>query len=81
MRIRYFAWIKDITNKDDDIIDINHPKTIQELKIYLESLYPELKKHFLQDVLRFAVNQEYISENLNLNPIDEIAIFPPVSGG
>ena len=81
MRIRYFAWIKDIANKDDEIIDINHPKTIQELKKYLENLQPELKKHFLQDVLRFAVNQEYVSENLNLKPIDEIAIFPPVSGG
>ena len=81
MRIRYFAWIKDITNKDDDLIDINHPKNIQELKKYLKNLYPELQKHFLQDVLRFAVNQEYVSENLNLKPIDEIAIFPPVSGG
>ena len=81
MRIRYFAWIKDITNKDDEIININHPKTIQELKKNLENLYKGLKKHFLQDVLRFAVNQEYVSENLNLKPIDEIAIFPPVSGG
>ena len=82
MRIRYFAWIKDITNKEEEeIIGIDHPKTIRELKKYLENLYPELKKHFLQDVLRFAVNQEYVSENLNLKPIDEIAIFPPVSGG
>ena len=81
MRIRYFAWVKDITNKEDEIIDINHPKTIKELKKYLEDLYPELKKHFLQDILRFAVNQEYVLENLNLKPIDEIAIFPPVSGG
>ena len=81
MKIRYFAWIKDITNKDDDIIDFNHPKTLEELKDYLENIYPELKKHFLKDVLRFAVNQEYVSENLNLKPIDEIAIFPPVSGG
>ena len=81
MRIRYFAWIKDITNKEDEIIVINHPKSIQELKKYLEILYPELRKHFLQDVLRFAVNHEYVSENLSLKPIDEIAIFPPVSGG
>ena len=81
MRIRYFAWIKDITNKDHDIIDTNYPKTIQELKKYLENLYPELRKHFLQDVIRFAVNQEYVSENLKLKSIDEIAIFPPVSGG
>ena len=81
MRIRYFAWIKDITNKEDETIDTNHPKTIQELKQYLVNLYPELRKHFLHDVLRFAVNQEYVSENLSLKPIDEIAIFPPVSGG
>ena len=79
MKIRYFAWIKDITKKDDEIIDNNHPKSIQELKKYLENLYPDLRKHFLQDVLRFAVNQEYVSENLSLKPIDEIAIFPPVS--
>ena len=81
MRIRYFAWVKDITKKDDEIIDINHPKTLEELKEYLENIYPELKKHFLQDVLRFAINQEYVSENLHLNTNDEIAIFPPVSGG
>ena len=81
MRIRYFAWIKDITNKEEELIDTNHPKTIQELKKYLEILYPELRKHFLQDVLRFAVNQEYVSENLSLKTIDEVAIFPPVSGG
>ena len=81
MKIRYFAWIRDITKKDNDVIDINHPKTLEELKDYLENMYPELKKHFLQDVIRFAVNQEYVSENLNLRPIDEIAIFPPVSGG
>ena len=81
MKIRYFAWIKDITKKDDDIININHPKTLEELKDHLENIYPELKKHFLKDVLRFAINQEYVSENLNLKPIDEIAIFPPVSGG
>ena len=81
MRIRYFAWIKDITDKDDETIDINHPKNLNELKEYLENIYPDLKKHFLQDILRFAVNQEYVYENLNLKPIDEIAIFPPVSGG
>ena len=54
---------------------------IDQNKEYLENLYPELKKHFLQDVLRFALNQEYVSKNLNLKPFDEIAIFPPVSGG
>ena len=55
---------------------------IQKKNFNLEEETEKIKKkHFLQDVLRFAVNQEYVSENLNLKPIDEIAIFPPVSGG
>ena len=55
---------------------------IQKKKFNLEEEIEKIKKkHFLQDVLRFAVNQEYVSKNLNLKPFDEIAIFPPVSGG
>ena len=81
MKIKYFAWIKDITNKEFEIISRNHPKNIEELKIVLKKNYPNLEKHLDQDVLRFAINLEYTLENQNLNSNDEIAIFPPVSGG
>ena len=81
MKIKYFAWIKDITNKEFEIIARNHPKNIEELKIVLRKNYPDLEKHLDQDVLRFAINLEYTLENHNLNSNDEIAIFPPVSGG
>ncbi len=40
-----------------------------------------MNKNFDKEILRFAVNQEYIIKNVNLNDNDEIAIFPPVSGG
>ena len=81
MKIKYFAWIKDITNKEFDIIDRNQPKNIEELKIFLKKIYPDLEKHLSQDILRFAINLEYTSTNQELNSNDEIAIFPPVSGG
>ena len=45
------------------------------------SKYPDLKKHLDQEILRFAVNQEYVVENIDLKKDDEIAVFPPVSGG
>ena len=32
MNIKYFAWIKDITNKDDEMINEDHPKNIDELR-------------------------------------------------
>ena len=81
MKIKYFACLKDITNTENDKFDNINIKDINELKKYIVIKYPDLKKHIEQDVLRVAVNQEYIVENISLNANDEIAIFPPVSGG
>ncbi len=81
MKIKYFAWIKEITHKDFEIIHNNHPKDISELKGILKKSYPDLEKYFSKDILRFAINLEYISDNQDLSSTDEIAIFPPVSGG
>ena len=81
MKIKYFAWLKDITNNESEIFDNINIKDINELKKYIVKKYPDLKKYIDQDVLRIAVNQEYIVENISLNTNDEIAIFPPVSGG
>ena len=81
MKIKYFAWIKDITNIHEELLDSNEINNLNNLKKYIISKYPDLKKHLDQEILRFAVNQEYIIENIDLNKDDEIAVFPPVSGG
>ena len=81
MKIKYFAWIKDITKKDYELIEKDFPKNIEELKKKLNIMYPDLEKHIMSDILRFAINQEYVSENSEIKSTDEIAIFPPVSGG
>lgn len=81
MKIIYFAWLKDITNLQQELLDSNEIKNLDELKKYIISKYPDLKKHLDQEILRFAVNQEYIIENIDLKKNDEIAVFPPVSGG
>ena len=81
MKIIYFAWIKDITNLPEELLDSNEIKNLDSLKKYIISKYPDLKKHLDKEILRFAVNQEYIVENIDLKKDDEIAVFPPVSGG
>jgi len=81
MKIRYFAWIKDITNNEEEEINLIKINNLDQLKIYITKKYPDLKKHLEKEILRFAVNQEYIVENIKLDNDDEIAIFPPVSGG
>ena len=81
MKIKYFAWIKDITNLEEEEINLDKVKNLEGLKIYITEKYPDLKKYMKKKVLRFAINQEYIVKNTNLSDEDETAIFPPVSGG
>ena len=81
MKIKYFAWVREITNNSEEIVDSIEINNLDKLKIFIVSKYPDLKKHLDQEILRFAVNQEYVSENIDLKKNDEIAVFPPVSGG
>ena len=81
MKIKYFAWIKEITQNDEEEINSDEIDNLDQLKKFLMNKYPDLIKHFNKEILRFAVNQEYVVENIDLNMGDEIAVFPPVSGG
>ena len=81
MKIKYFAWIKELTKNNDEYLNSNEIQDLKKLKKFLSTKYPDLQKHFDQEILRFAINQEYVLENVDLHKNDEIALFPPVSGG
>ena len=81
MKIKYFAWIRELTKNNEEYLDSNEIQNLVELKKFLKTKYPTLQKHFDKAILRFAVNQEYVVENIDLKKDDEIALFPPVSGG
>ena len=82
MKIRYFAWIKNITNKNSELIKDNNVKDITSLKIFLSKKYPKLKSYLLKkNIIFFAINLKHTSKNKKINPKDDIAVYPPVSGG
>ena len=82
MKLRYFAWLKDITKTDFEIIDDKSIKNTKNLISLVCKKYPKLKIHFKnKQVIRIAINLEYVSKITKLLPNDEIAFFPQVSGG
>mgnify|MGYP001487634613 CR=1 FL=1 len=82
MIIKYFAWVKNITKLDEEKIIDDSIVDIDTLKKFLIKKYPKLKKYIIDDnILRIAINLEYNTNNISINKNDEIAIFPPVSGG
>ena len=82
MKIKYFAWIKDITKTNFEEINDDSIKDIQALKLFLCKKYPKLKLHMKKNnIIRIAINLEHINKNKKIHQNDEIAFFPPVSGG
>ena len=82
MIIKYFSWLKNITNTEEEIVNDDNIKDIKSLQIFLKKKYPKLKKYLdKKQLIRYAINYEYVLKNTKLNSKDEIAIFPPVSGG
>ena len=82
MIIKYFAWLKNITDTEEEKINNENIKDVKTLKKFLLEKYPKLNQYMKEDdFIRVAINLEYVTTNKPLNSKDEIALFPPVSGG
>ena len=82
MKLKYFAWLKNITNTESEIINDTTINDVNSLKTFLCDKYPKLTSYLLKDnVIRIAINLEYITTNDKISSTDEVALFPPVSGG
>ena len=82
MKIRYFAWLKNITNTDSEELNESSIRDVDSLKIFLCSKYPKLDPYInKEEIVRIAINLEYTTTNDKLSLSDEVALFPPVSGG
>jgi|TARA_B100001093_G_scaffold284835_1_gene272017 molybdopterin synthase sulfur carrier subunit len=83
MVIKYFSWIKEHIGKSEERIELPvNVSTIEELMLYLEKLNDKYKLAFKKkDLIKIAINKSYSSIDDKINNNDEIAFFPPVTGG
>ena len=82
MKILYFAKLKQIIGKHEDNLKIESNKKICEIIDELMKKNNDYAKAFNQvENLQFAVNCEYVNKDFTVTNSDELAIFPPVTGG
>lgn len=83
MIIKYFSWIREHVGKSEEEIELPHNiKTIDDLIKYLASLNDNYKSAFAnKEIIKIAVNKSYSDVNTQIFNEDEIAFFPPVTGG
>ncbi len=75
----FFASLVDLVGSRRLSLDVVDGATLDEILKQLESSYPGLKDY--RSLLLTAVNEEYAEGSHGVSDGDEIAIFPPVSGG
>ena len=83
MVVKYFSWIKEHIGKSEEQIDL--PNNITNVNQLINYLNETDKKYNIifekKELIKIAVNKTYSSFDTNISNSDEIAFFPPVTGG
>ena len=83
MKLLYFAWLRAKIGIAEERVDPPAGvATVAALLDWLRTRGPGFAEA-LEDlkVVRVAVNQEHVGRDHPLRPGDEVALFPPVTGG
>ncbi|MDE1148573.1 MAG: molybdopterin converting factor subunit 1 [Azospirillaceae bacterium] len=83
MRILYFAWLRTkIGTAEEDVAPPSHVHTTGDLIDWLVARGPGYADALAnRAVVKVAVNQDYVGLDHPLAAGDEVALFPPVTGG
>ena len=83
MKILYFSWLKEkIGTSSEEIEKPKKVKTIMDLIQFLKNSSNGHKDAFAHlKSIKVAVNKNFANFETEVNNNDEIAFFPPVTGG
>jgi MoaE-MoaD fusion protein len=79
VRVLFFGAARDAAGHSEVDLTLNGPANAASAFEQVLAAYPALRR-FGRSLL-FAVNQEYTSSDREVHDGDELAVFPPVSGG
>ncbi|MDX6751662.1 molybdopterin converting factor subunit 1 [Geminicoccaceae bacterium 1502E] len=83
MKVRYFAWLRQRTGCAEEEVSLPAAvRTVGDLMHWLGERHPRFAEACASaGVVRCAVNQDYVSTDAPVAAGDEVAFFPPVTGG
>ena len=80
VQVLFFGAAADIVGKREIEFSLQTETKAREAFAKVLEAYPQIQQRFEKSLL-FAVNQEYASGDEIIQNGDELAVFPPVSGG
>ncbi len=82
VRLLLFGWVRERAGMGEASLPLAASATVAQLLDRIAAISPALGEAIAdRQVLRFALNQTVVSPDAVIRPGDELAIFPPVTGG
>jgi molybdopterin synthase sulfur carrier subunit len=83
MKLLYFAWVRtNIGKAEEDLSPPPQVRNVEQLLNWLAERGPNYAAALdRRNMIKVAVNQEYVDPDAPVAPGDEVALFPPVTGG
>lgn len=83
LEILYFAWVKDRMGKSQESLPLPQGvTTVATLAAWLRTRDAQGTQAFIDPAsVRAAVNQDFAPPETSIQDGDEVAFFPPVTGG
>lgn len=78
VNVRYFGQFRDFTGKQEEVLEVVVGITVEEIREHVRGIYAKIAAK--EEVL-VAVNGSFGSLDQVIKEWDEVAFFPPVSGG
>ncbi len=81
IKVIFFAALKEQLDSSELSLDIADGATMLEVKQMLVAENPQWQPHLEEQSLLMAINHEMVSADTTIKSGDEVAFFPPVTGG
>ncbi len=83
MKLLYFAWLREKVGISEETLALpDHVTDVLSLLDWLKTRGPEFADALKNDgIIRVAVNQSHAQPHTAISGQDEVALFPPVTGG
>ena len=78
VRVRYFASFRDMTGKTEETLEVPEGVMVEGLREHVKGLYAKMVR---KEQVLVAVNGVFVPLETVVREGDDVAFFPPVSGG